>query len=396
MVVGVAAPLTRTQRIAAHIIGRDEEVLTRTPVGERQDVHHDVAALATLGLLELGLWTFAMTSFGVPFLIAVPISALVALIIMQMDVRMTSSDNEPRGVLRNRPFNKSFYGYFVIRLAMCTILAAPAAIAVDLAIFRGEALEVMHKDRDTRNTPIIAEYDKKIEAVRENGLGAIKKTLDGLQEQRAATVAAQQQAQANITAGRAEARNAKLEESRQTDGLDDREEGYGVLARDAAKRAELASEQAKEAEAQAASLLANASQLQGQIARTEASYRAQLVRIEPEIKRLIAERDGRLIKETSGPLTVFQGLVKLHDDPVRGVGLTFISLVVWALTMALELSFFLRLLFKPASVYDALLTIQRKLYVAAAAHDFRQQIMGFRRRAPLRVIEANPPIPLHQ
>ncbi len=396
MVVGVAQPLTSAQLVAARIVGRDEEVLTRTPIGERNDAVHDLGALGTLGVLEFCLWCFALTSFGVPIIAAAPVSLLVATIIMQLDVRMTSSDNEPRGVLRSRPFNKSFYGYFAVRLAMCTILAAPAAIAVDLAIFRGEALEVMHKDRDTRNKAVYAEYDAKIEEIQRVGLGAVKQTLDGLHDQRAATVRAQQQAQSGVIESQAEARAAKLEVSRQDDGLGDRREGHGVLARDAEMRARLAAEQAKANDDRARTLLDNASQLQQQISSAEASYRAQLLRLQPDINRLLTERDGRLIKETTGPLTVFQGLIKLHDDPVRGVGLTFITLVVWALTMALELSFFLRLLFKPASIYDALLTVQRKLYVAAAAHEFRQQIMGYRRRVPLRIVEVEPSIPLHQ
>ena len=85
-------------------------------------------------------------------------------------------------------------------------------------------------------------------------------------------------------------------------------------------------------------------------------------------------------------MTAALGVQKLHSDPGRRFVMWALTLIVYVGVLFIEMSFFIRLMFKPASVYDALLTIDRQLLVARASHSFSSELANLRERTPLRVI----------
>ena len=92
-------PLSPLEAMAASVTLKDHELLAAGPCREKTETVHDLVLLGFIGLFEFGLWTVAFATFGVPLAAAVPSALLIGAIIVAIDVRMTSSDTLPRGVL---------------------------------------------------------------------------------------------------------------------------------------------------------------------------------------------------------------------------------------------------------------------------------------------------------
>ena len=166
---------------------------------------------------------------------------------------------------------------------------------------------------------------------------------------------------------------ADLENERQLNGVD-ASRGDGPLAKDAAKRRELAAEQARFLEAHQKDLAQDAARLSEQIAAAENRLAQARPHYAEAERKLENERDGRLAKATGGPLTAVRGLIKLRHDPEQGAAVALVTVLSWSGIMVLELAFFLaRTLFKPASVHDlAVNTDVKKPRAALLAHEFTE------------------------
>lgn len=374
-------------RIAAIITSKDPEVLARAPLGERIEVLHDWVALLLLGIFELALWTFALTALGWPVVGALPCALVIALIILCMDIRLTSSDNAPRGVLRRgRPDRREQASRLGTRLLIAVFASAIPAAGAHIAMFRDEAIVAQEEDRHNRNAPIIAQIERRIAALRQERLGAVNATIDQLVAEREALITAKRQSDEMIASSFDQRQTADLERSRQLSGLGDREKGDGVLAQDAKFRAAQAEEQIAAARKDAERITARIAIIDQEVPLNE-QIRSRLLReLEPEIARLREEGEARLEKSTDGIVTAALGVQKLHSDPGRSFVMWALTLMVYVGILFIEMSFFIRLMFKPASVYDALLTIDRQLFVARASHSFSSELANLRERTPLRVI----------
>ncbi len=388
------APLSRLEAIAAVVTLKDPDILETCPRRERIEAIHDLILLGLIGLFQFGLWAIAFSKFNAPFPGAMAGALLIAAIIVAIDVRMTASDTLPRGVLRQGPWPRTFYWFLGSRILISLVLANATATGLDLVIFQQEAIQVMEKDRDAQNRPIIAEYDQKLAALRAQEVGPLEIEVASLTDQRTHALSEASRAGDKIASAHDGAAAADLERERQVNGVDARLQGDGPLAKDAAKRLELATEQALLLAGRQKDLAQDAERL----SQESAAANIQLAQVQPRyaaaVRNLESERDARLVKATTGPLTVVLGLLKLRQDPEQGGAVTLVTFLSWSGIMVLELSFFLaRSLFKPASFHDLAVNTDLQRRAAALAHDFTEEIRETRRRQPLRVVGDDDPAP---
>lgn len=384
------APLGPVTKACAAVTGKDPNILAKCPMLERTETVHDGIAVGLLGTFELLLWTFALTAFGWPVPAAIPVALLISAIIVMLDIRLASSDNAPRGVLARggRSFLGPLMGRLLSRLVLAVFLSLVPAGGAHIAIFRPEAITAMEAERNSRNAIIIAETEQEIAALRAQRLGRIDAVGDQLVSERDSLLAAQRSTRNTIESALDDKREADLERSRQIRGYGDREEGNGVLAQDAEFRAQQAVEHAREARQEVDQIAARVDEIDADIARNDELRSGLLSELEPEIARLLEERDARLEQRAEGIVTAALGIRKLHEDPEQSAVMWGLTLLIYLGTLAIELSFFLRVsVFKPASVYDAILTIERQQYVAHASHEFARNLSAMREeRPPLRII----------
>lgn len=384
-------PLSRLERIAAAVTLRDYEILAIGPDRERLEAVFDLILLGLIALFEFGLWTLALVTFGAPGWAAASVASLIAAIIIAIDIKMTSSDRMPRGVLRRGPPPRAFFWFLGSRVLISFILAHVTATAVDLVVFRAEALAVMEKERDAANAPLIAEYHQKLAALRAAEVGPLENEVADLMRQRSSALTARAQVGTRIEQTQAEAAKAALDNEREINGVD-RSAGDGPLAKDARKRQDLAAQQAQFLAAHRQELAQDADRLGREVAEANRRLAQVQPRFQEAVRKLEVERDSRLTKSTSGPLTVVRGLLKLQSDPEQGPAVWLVSIMAWSGIMVLELAFFLvRSLFKSASIHDAAVNVDVQRRAARLAHGSAEELRELRRRHPLRVVGDDEP-----
>lgn len=389
-----ASPMSRLEAVAAAVTLRDDQILAAGPRRERLEAVHDLGLVVLVAVLQFGLWAAAFITFGAPVLVAVPSALLVSAIITAIDVRIVASDTVSRGVLRQGPLPQSFWWMLGCRFIISFVLANVTSTAVDLLVFRPEAIQAAEKERNENNRPLIADYEQRLTALRAREIEPLENEIASLVTQRSRALGQQSQAGEQLVAAREDAAAADLEQGRQVHGLDAREAGDGPIAKDAAKRRELASEQAQFLTERQQSLGRDLDRLSQEIKVATARLDQMRPRFAEDVRRLEAERDARLIKATSGALTVVMGLLRLREDPERGPSVWFITFLVWSGVMTLELAFFLvRLVFKPASMHDLTVNTDTHRRAAMLAHEFAEHVREVRRRQPLRVVGDDDPGP---
>jgi hypothetical protein len=392
----VAHPLlTRLESLAAKVTLKDIELLGAGPARERLETVHDLVFVAVTGSLQLGLWTLVFAMFGVPPVAAFAVGLLVATVVVLIDIRMLASDTHPRGVLRNGPHRKDFWAKLGARLLISLVLSNVTAVGVDLIAFRDEAVEAMEADRDHRNQPILTEYEAGIQAARQRVLGPADAHRATLLSRRATAARAAATAQQAADAAYSESQAADLERERQVGGVMERVEGDGPLAKDAAKRRDLARERISYLAAQRKEAEVQDRQAAQELAAADAQLAAAQAQLNREIATLRRERDDRLQQATNGPLTVVLGMLKLRSDPVYRPAVLLVSLLAWSGIMVLELGFFLsRSVFRAASVHDLGVNTDARRRAADMAHHFSDHIQRVRQRHPLRVVGDNDAVEL--
>ncbi len=387
-------PLSRLEALAAAVTLKDDDLLAAGPRRERLEAVHDLGLVVLVGLLQFGVWGAAFITFGAPLLAAIPSALLISAIITAVDVRIVASDTTSRGVLRQGALPWSFWWMLGCRLFISLVLANVTSTAVDLLVFRPEAIQAAEKERNANNRPLMADYEQRLAALRARELGPLEDEIANLTNQRAHVLSERSRAGDKIVTAREDAASADLERERQVYGVDARAAGDGPIAKDAAKRRELAAEQAQFLADRQRGLAQDADRLGQEITAASTRLTQMRPRFAEEVRKLEAERETRLIKATSGPLTVVMGLLRLREDPERGPSVWFITFLAWSGVMTLELAFFLvRLVFKPASVHDLAVNTDTQRRAATLAHDFADHIREARRRQPLRVVGADDPVP---
>jgi hypothetical protein len=383
--------LSRLVWLAAAATLRDHEILAAGPARERLEAVFDLLLLVLIALFEFSLWCLALVTFGVPGLAAVPVALLIAAIIVAIDIKMTSSDTMPRGVLRAGPPPRSFFWFIGSRILISFVLAHVTATAVDLVVFRDEAVQAMEKERDAANAPLIAEYDRKIAALRAAEVGPIGTEISDLTRRRTDVIAEQAQAAKKIEEVQAQAAMAALDNEREINGID-RPAGDGPLAKDAIARKALAAAQLQFVTARRQQLDEDAERLRQQTGEANRRLAQAQPRFDWEKHSLEEERNARLIKPTNGPLTVARGLLRLQSDPDQAPALWLVTIMAWSGIMVLELAFFLaRSIFKSASIHDVTVNVDVQRRAARLAHGSAEELRELRRRHPLRVVGDDEP-----
>ena len=381
-------PLSRLVSIAVAIVLRCPDALAAGPRRERLEALHDLYLLGLLGIFEFGLWTTAFITYGVPVFVAAPAGLLVALMIVEIDVRMTASDTAPRGILRAGPRGRGFWGFLASRILISLILAQVTASALDMTIFRGEALQVMDAKLDAANAPVRAAYNQRLAELRAETVTPSESEVADLTRQRDQALAGRFHAGDDMLAAENASLAADLEREQQDGGIGGRRPGHGVLAIDAEEQRNLATARARNLAARKSELGADADDLSPQINAAKIQLASALQRFNAEARQLRAERDGQLLRPTTGPLTVALGLMALQADPHDGPAVWAVSIMASSAIMALELAFFLvRSVFRSASVHDAYVNVDTQRRVVTLAHDLEHHVRQQRRRPPLRVVE---------
>lgn len=381
-------PLSRLVSIAVAAILRCPDALAAGPGRERLEALHDLYLLGLLGLFEFGLWTIAFITYGVPVMAAAPAGLLVALMIVEIDVRMTASDTAPRGILRAGPRGPGFWGFLASRILISLILAQVTASALDMTIFRAEALQVMDAKVDAANAPMRAAYDQRIAAIRAEMVSPLEAEIADLTRERDQALADRSHAGVEVLAAQNASLAADLEREQQDGGIGGRLRGHGVLAVDAEEQRNIAAAKAGNLAKRKMDLAAEADQLTGQIDGANARLVNALARFNAQSQQLRAERDSQLLKPTNGPLTVALGLMALQADPQDGAAVWAVSIMASSAVMALELAFFLvRSVFRSASVHDAYVNADTRRRAVTLAHELENHVRQQRGRPPLRVVE---------
>lgn len=383
-------PLTLLEKVAAFFTLSDPGILVQCHAAERQRVVHEFIMLCSMGLLFITIWTVVMTMFGIARFSALLIAVLIVAIILFFDVRMTATDTHPRGILRNGPYPRSFYWRLASRLAISVLLNVGTAVGVDLYIMRDEALKAEALDVEAKNAPIRAEYERRIEALRqlevvpaENRVKNLTGRLDVIVKGRAAARQAWSDA---FAASQAQT----LEMRRQDDGFGDRLVGHGKLARDAQEQSDLAREQMQVAQARQAQLDGEQQSAQLQLDAARGDLSSANKQFGKDKTALLVERDGRFVHTTSGPMAVVLGWLKLQSNVEIAVAVRLTTSIAFLTVMTLELAFFLcRVPFKGEQMHDVRLRDRMRREVVTLGADFAAQVREARQRAPLRVVADN-------
>jgi hypothetical protein len=379
-------PLSPLERVASLITLKDTTLLTLSPHHERLATVHDLVLLGFVWLLQFALWTIAFATYGAPLPAAIPAGVLVGTLIALLDIRLLASDTAPRGVLRRGPMPGAYFWFIGSRVLISLLLASVTATALDAVVFRDEALQVIKRETDERNAPIIAEYDAKLGALRDEEVGPLQNEVAKLTEQRTKALSEATDAASKIRAAHEQASAADLDQEREHNGVQ-RPGGDGPLEQDAAKRQALAAEDAQFLASSQKSLAETAVGLGTQIANANLRLSQAQGRYTSAANKLDAQRDGRLQKAASGPLSALTGLNKLRSDPDRGDTVWTVTLGAWAFVMTLELGYFLaRAVFRPASFHDLALNADLRRRAARLAREHEEELRAGRRRPPLHVV----------
>ena len=389
-----ALPLSRVERAAAFFTLTDPGVLIDCHSAKRQEVVHEFLMLCVMGLLFLVVWTTTMTAVSIKWWQAFPVSALVVALILLFDVRLTVSDTDPRGILRNGPPPRSFYGRIAARFLISLLLNTGTAVGVDLFVMRDEALKAMAEEVDGKNEPIRAEYERRIGSLRAQDLAPVEQHIADLRTSLDVVARNQAQAENERLAAFTESQAQDLEAERQDNGIGGRRHGHGDLAKDAERQREQARDRIQMAEAREQELAAQRTAFEREASSANDRLTAAREQFRRDAAALLKERDARLIRPTNGPMAVVLGWLRLQRDPETGTAVHLTTLVAWITMMTLELAFFLaRVVFKGASIYDARINTRMRREAVRLAADFSAEVAETRRRPALRIVAENGPAP---
>lgn len=308
-------------------------------------------------LLTFLLWFYSLHGI-LPVWQAAIFALIVAKIVYQLDLGFLTSDFERKGVLAEPPtFSLSTSGRiftrlktFLVRFGISIILALVTGTLVMLKLADGQIEEKLHAKRIAHNTPILAEFETKLDLARQELLTPISQERNTELKARDAVLERTRQSSSTVAQFEREASLARQEMTREETGLN-RKPGKGPSYHDAKTRMEEALRHVELNKQEIGQLKEDAIRIESRIEAIDATLKNAEVAFSSRQAALIAERDAQLIPERGGIFLKYSTLLELLHDKELGVAIMFFSLLIEALFMVLELSFFINMMNDNGSAY---------------------------------------------
>lgn len=308
-------------------------------------------------LITFSLWFFSLIGL-LPVWGAVAFALTVAISVYQLDLGFLTSDFGRKGILAEPlTFSLRTCGHifsrlktFLIRFGISFILALATGTLVMLKLADGQIEEKLHAKRIAHNTPIQAEFEASLDRARQELFTPVLQERATELKARDAALERIRQSSLTVTQFEKEASLARQEMTREETGLN-RKGGKGPRYHDAQTRMEEALRHAELNKQEIGLLKADVIRIESRIGTIDARLKDAEKAFSSRAATLIAERDAQIMPERGGIFLQYSTLLELLHDKELGTAIMIFSLLIEALFMILELSFFINMMNDPASAY---------------------------------------------
>lgn len=308
-------------------------------------------------LLTFLLWFYSLNGL-LPVWQAAIFALIVAKIVYQLDLGFLTSDFERKGVLAEPlTFSLSTSGRifsrlktFLIRFGISIILALLTGTLVMLKLADGQIDEKLHAKRITYNTPILTEFETKLDLARQELFTPVLQERATELKARDAALERIRLSSLTVTQFEKEASQARQEMTREETGLN-RKGGKGARYHDERTRMEEALRHTELNKQEIGQLKADVIRIESRIGAIDARLKDAKEAFSSRAATLIAARDAQIMPERGGIFLQYSTLLELLHDKELGTAIMFFSLLIEALFMILELSFFINMMNDIGSAY---------------------------------------------
>ena len=288
-------------------------------------------------LLTFLLWFYSLNGL-LPVWQAAIFALIVAKIVYQLDLGFLTSDFERKGVLAEPlTFSLSTSGRifsrlktFLIRFGISIILALLTGTLVMLKLADGQIDEKLHAKRITYNTPILTEFETKLDLARQELFTPVLQERATELKARDAALERIRLSSLTVTQFEKEASQARQEMTREETGLN-RKGGKGARYHDERTRMEEALRHTELNKQEIGQLKADVIRIESRIGAIDARLKDAKEAFSSRAATLIAARDAQIMPERGGIFLQYSTLLELLHDKELGTAIMFFSLLIEAL-----------------------------------------------------------------
>ena len=348
-------------------------------VDRRRIVRHALALICTF-IMAAVLWS-AVLSEMLPFWGAIVGGLFAGLIIYLLDLSISTSDWELKGVLRESifasfsSFNRAMVrlGKLLLRLGLAITLAFVTGTYVTLYWFSETLEEKIHQERIAINQPVEEEFRTQREQLRNELIAPIKRDLDAAMTERSNLQGLLLTSQNALAEAENTATQARLDMHREETGLE-RTAGRGPRYHDAKIRFEEANRQAARAEQDIKRTSSRLGEIEKRIDSLNTRIDDAAKVFDARVAILAQERDVKLMSERTDFLMKFTALKDLRADINYGTSVSYIAILTKATIIIFELIFILTLMNDHASIYTLRMIGRTRLEAKQVDTEFSQAL----------------------
>ena len=355
-------------RVCCAITSTDPELVIQCAgVLERSMIFRHALALLLTFIITTGLWS-SVFSHELPLWAAIACGTLVGLIVYMLDLSMSTSDWDMKGVLAEpATASMAFIGRSIVRLVkivvrftIAFVFAMVTGTYVTLFFFNSSLNNYLHDQRQAYNAPIEADYNAASERLHAETIIPVQREHQAAMKNRDASQRHLEQLQAAHQEKADAASNARIEMTREEGGLN-RPAGRGPRYEDAKTRFEEASRHVAHILRDIDSEQVRLDEVENRIAAIGARIREANATFEANNAALIVDRNARLMPTSSDFLMKVIALEALMADETSGNAVKLTSLISKILLIVIEMFFFIMMLNDHASTYQARVIARTKI-----------------------------------